>query len=230
MTVDAGATNGATASLVNSQVTVASTVTATAHSDVAAVLTGGVVGAEALAASGVVVENNVTQAIARGNVASNTMVYTAGATYGSPTVGAQVDGNTGAAAASVLNSQSNFAQITAQASNATYTVALNAGGSPGTLAAVLNSSITVGGNIVTATAVGNQAVNTMTLSALNSGPATAAVNNNQNNTGSVTATATSVAFGIGTTGSVNSGTMRNIGNAATATAVGNSAITFLGSR
>jgi hypothetical protein len=231
VTVAGGASNNATGALVNLQ-TSSTAVSASAVSAVNAVLTGGTgSGNEALAGSSVAIRGNVTQAVARGNVALNAMAYTAGANFTSPTLGASVTGSTstGAAAAAVLNSQTNSGAVSATAANSVYAVALN--GTPGiTGAAALNSSVSVSGNSVAALAHGNQASSTLGLTALNTGNATAAANNVQSNSGVITASVTSVAFTINTTGTVTSGSMRNIGNAAIAQAVGNSAMTILGAR
>jgi hypothetical protein len=153
------------------------------------------------------------------------MVFTAGADFGTATTGANITG-TASGAAAMLNRQENTGAVTATAGSTGYSVALNAGGGAAN-AAVLNAAVSLTGNSVAAFAVGNQATNRMELAVLNSGNATAAFNNLQSNTGVIRATATSVSFTSSVTGTVTNGAFRNVGNAASATAGGNSAITSI---
>jgi hypothetical protein len=173
------------------------------------------------------VAGNATEALARGNTATNSMVFNAGADFG-PAAVAVTSGTAGtaSAAAAMLNNQANTGAVTANAT-ADYGVVLNGGGSPATGAAVLNSAVSVSGNTVVAAAFGNQATNRMELAVLNSGNATAAFNNNQVNNGVITAQATSVSFTSSVNGSVTNGAFRNVGNAIGSTAVGNSSVTAI---
>lgn len=227
VSVAGGASNAAPAALANDQSS-AATVTATAISTIGTTLFGTDAESDLAAASGssVSVAGNTTQALARGNTATNTMVFTAGADFGT-NAGANV--NTGAgiatAAAAVLNRQENTAAVIASAT-ATYNVVLN-GGAGAATTGVTNGAVSVSGNTVAAAAFGNQATNRIELAVLNSGNATAAFNNRQFNSGPITATASSVTFASSVTGIVTNGAFRNVGNAASATAVGNSSITSI---
>jgi hypothetical protein len=228
VTVAGGASNAAPAALANDQSS-AATVNATATSTVGTTLFGTDLATDLEAADGsaISVAGNITQALARGNTATNTMVFTAGADFGTAVTGANINvsaGNANAAAA-VLNSQGNTGAVVASAS-ASYQVALN-GGAGAATAAVLNGAVSVSGNTVAASAFGNQANNRIEMAVLNSGNATAAFNNLQSNSGAITATASNVTFASSVTGTVTNGAFRNVGNAASATAVGNSSITSI---
>jgi hypothetical protein len=228
VTVAGSASNAAPAALANDQSSLA-TVNATATSSVTTNLTGtdATPDLEAADNSAVSIAGNTTQSLARGNTATNTMVFTAGADFGTATSGANVNTVSGTAggAAAMLNSQTNNGDIGAS-SSASYQVVLN-GGAGAATAAVLNGAVSVSGNTVAATAFGNQATNRMELAVLNSGNATAAFNNLQSNTGVITATASNVNFTSSVTGTVTNGAFRNVNNAASATAVGNSSITTI---
>ena len=228
VTVTGGASNAAPAALANDQSSAAS-VSATATSNVGTTLfgTSDEGDLEAVDGSAVSVAGNTTQALARGNTATNTTVFTAGADFATVGTGANINtvSGTSAGAAAMLNRQTNTGAINATAS-ASYQVVLN-GGAGATTAAVLNGAVSVSGNTVAAVAFGNQATNRMELAVLNSGNATAAFNNVQSNSGVVTATANNVTFASSVTGTVTNGAFRNVGNAASATAVGNSSITSI---
>lgn len=214
----------APAALANNQLSFAS-VSATAVSSVGTTLVGTAPTplVEAADGSAISVAGNTTQALARGNAATNTMVFTAGAAFGTSSAGAAINSMALAEGAAVmLNDQDNRGNVVAGAS-ASYQVVLN-GGAGSASPAVLNSATSVSGNTVAAVAVGNQATNRMELAALNTGNATAAFNNIQSNSGAITATTTNVTFASSVTGTVIGGAIRNVGNAASATAVGNSSI------
>lgn len=223
--VDGTANQGSTSALGNHQNSYTS-VTATATTVVNTGLTG--VGTM-LNASTASVDGNVTQALARGNSAANSLTTSAAATYpavGGNTLGGAGSANTAAAANAVLlNDQTNYGSVNASANNTTYTVVLNSGVST---QAVTNSTVNVNNNRVTAVAYGNQATNTLTMTPLNSGLATGAIASNQSNTGAVIATASSVTFGFSSaSGLTNASTLRSNGNAVTASAVGNSVVSSI---
>src|SRR5690606_23647166 len=129
--------------------------------------------------------------------------------------GYNVDGSAVAQAA-VLNAQANTGPVSASATDAAYSVALNGGdGFP----AVTNGTVAVTGNAVSAAAYGNSATNRLAVNALNTGAPTAAVANYQVNSGNVTASATSVTFGFMSAGAVTGSSLRTVGNQVSATAV-----------
>ncbi len=226
--VDGGAGNAAPAALANDQSS-AATVNATATSTIQTSLFGtdGEPDLEAADGSSASIAGNSTQALARGNMTTNTMVFNAGSNFGTATTGANVNSTPGASAgaAVVLNSQINTGAVGAQAT-ATYRVVLN-GETGASDAGALNSRVAVSGNTVAATAFGNQATNRIELSSLPSGNATAAFHNVQSNSGAITASATSVNYTVGFTGTVTNGAVSNAGNASSATAVGNSSVTSI---
>lgn len=230
LSVGSGASNGATSALSNSQSS-ASTVGATATSNVAFTMHGAGVN-NAAGTSSISVSGNATQAMARGNVALNALVHTAGAGFTSPTLGASItsaSSTMSTAAATVLNNQTNSGAVSAAASNTVYAVALN--GMPVvTGSAALNSTVAVSYNSVAAQAYGNQATNTISLATLNTGNAPAAVGSLQFNSGVITASATSVSFMINAAGAANASAMRTIGNSVTAQAIGNNVISSIGAR
>lgn len=227
--VDGTANQGSASGLASHQ-TSSTNVTATATSTVRVDLNGTdlaltVNDRAPLNSSSVSIEGNVTQALARGNTATNVMTSAAGANYPALPDTAANSGsyNNGVRASSaVLNQQANTGAVTATANLVTYAVALNsAGGAP----SVTNSTVSVANNTAAAVSYGNQSTNRLTLTPLNSGMATGAVYNAQTNSGPITATATSVSFSIGAgAGLTNGSTFRGTGNAITATAVGNSAV------
>lgn len=223
--VDGSANQGSTSALGNHQGS-STAVAATATTMVNTGLTG--VG-NMLNASTASVDGNVTQALARGNTASNSLTTSAAANYpavGGNTLGGAGSLNTAAAANAVLvNDQGNSGSVNATASNTTYTVVLNSGVAP---QAVTNSTVNVNNNRVTAVAYGNQATNTLTLTPLNSGLATGAISSSQLNTGAVIATASNVTFGFSSaSGITNASTLRSNANAVTASAVGNSVVSSI---
>ncbi len=226
MNLSASANLGSTGALVNQQYS-STTTNANATSNISLGLNGTGLN-EAVDASSIVVEGNTTLALARGNSASNTLNYTAGATYTAQAEFARADSTYAEGDAALLNDQVNTGGVTATATGTT-SIALNAlnAGSSGS---VLNSSVSNSNNSVAAYAYGNSAANTVMLSALNTGTANVAVGNQQLNTGAVTATATSVNFTMSSVGTVSGASMQNNGNAASAVAVGNSSVTFIGAQ
>lgn len=213
---------GATGALTNRQ-TSSTAATASATSTVAVTVYGDAGAGNTLDNSTLALDGNSTAAMARGNVASNTLSAAAGATYPllSGAASGVTDGNYASGAFAVLNDQSNSGAVTAQSSNTTYTVVLN-GGTGGNIGA---SSVSLAGNSVTASAFGNAASNVLNLTALNSATPTAAVSNNQTNSGAITANVTNVTFGFtGTNGTIANSSLRNTANGVNATAVGNSAV------
>ena len=191
----------------------------------------------ALNGGSITVGGNTTTALARGNAATNALNYSAGANYGSgtgnaanttATLGDEGIGASGrvSAQATVLNAQFNSGPVSASSTDATYGIALNGdGGFP----VVSNGTMGVIGNTVSAAAYGNTASNSLTLKSLNTGMPTAAVANYQTNAGSVTASVTSVNYGVTSGfGAVAGSAAAVTGNAVTATAVGNSAVSSIG--
>lgn len=228
-----GTTLGAPAVVANTQSS-STNATATALGTVTLTATSGPANGYAATGSSVALNGNSTTAMARGNVASNVLNYEAGASYSvSGTAGTSVISGTGVdtsqAAALVASRQANNGSVSAVASNTAYTVALNTGAGGGL---VNGSSVSVSNNTVAASAYGNAVSNQINLVALNTGTPTAAVANWQSNTGAISATASGVQAGINggnVTGFAGS-TLRTVGNAVTATAVGNSAVSMIGSR
>lgn len=234
--VSAGASLDAAAALTNSQAS-------TAAVDASAITIAGVTLAgdstldplgEALNGGSIVLGGNTTTALARGNAASNTLNYAAGADYGVGTgdaatasvdlLGATTDAFANARAA-VLNAQVNEGSVSASSTDASYMVALNTDEGFG---AITNGTIGVIGNSVSAAAYGNTATNTLAINALNTGQPTGAVANYQSNGGSVSASVTTVTYGIASgLGAVTGSSLSVSGNAITATAVGNSSVSSI---
>lgn len=185
--------------------------------------------------STVTVSSNTTNALARGNTASNALTVSAlqlTANSGTEPAQATVGLNTGnvadlgvSASYGVLNNQLNTGTIAATAAF-TYGVGLEDSDTT-SVGTVLNASaVTVNGNSTRATGVGNVASNALTLTALNQGSATAVMANEQINTGNISATV-NFAFGGMTAGqnpasNVNGSSVSVGGNSASAVAVGNS--------
>ena len=230
VSVGADANLGSSAMLMNQQASSTNTV-ATATSNVAFAVAGTTAATESLDTSSVSVEGNTTLALARGNSASNTLNYTAGANY----TGADANATTSTgltsfvqANAALFNDQGNTGSVSATAAGGT-SIALNAT-SAATDAGVLNASVSNSNNSTTAFAVGNTTANTVMLSALNTGMANVALGNQQTNTGAVTATASTVTYSIGSLGTFGTSSFVNSGNAASATAIGNSSVSVIGAR
>ena len=180
------------------------------------------------AASGstVTMANNSTTALARGNSASNTLNYTVSASYDGVTTDAVNGGNNIAAAAVVFNAQENSGAINAEANSVNYSIALNDGAS-GLAYGPLNSSISMTGNAVNAVAFGNTATNNLTMSTFNAGIPSSINANVQFNSGNVTATATLANMGVSSARAVQGSAIRNSGNSASASAIGNNSVSTI---
>ncbi|MDB5699682.1 MAG: hypothetical protein JWN69_2486, partial [Alphaproteobacteria bacterium] len=199
-------------------------VTATAATNATLSLNGGT-GSEqsALVNGGIVLNGNVTEAIARGNNAINTMtVGTTGNNSVNATL-APLGGATASGPALMVNRQTNDNSVSATAS-ATYRVILNADG----VQAATGSTVAVTGNVVNAVAFGNRASNVLTLNAMPGGTTGGAVVSNQTNNGAITATASSVIFGVGIPSSGMQSAQTSVsGNQIAASAVGNAVTTTI---
>jgi hypothetical protein len=229
MLVGADANLGSTAALVNQQSSSAVTqADATSNFSVGVAGTTSATPLASLNNSSVSIEGNSTLALARGNSASNTLNYSAGATYTGTAGLATINGgtNTAQASAAVLNDQSNTGPVTATARGST-SIALNAAGT-GTAAGVLNANVSNSNNSTTAFAVGNTADNRIMLTSLNTGMPNVALGNQQTNSGAVTANATTVTYSANAFGTVGASSVQNSGNAASATAIGNSSVSVIG--
>lgn len=227
LSVGADADLGSTGALVNQQ---SSSVDAQALASSNIVL--GVHGdatdpVQSINSSSAAVEGNMTIALARGNSTSNMLNYTSGSTYSAQENNATLSGSSANAVAdaALLNDQQNSGLVSAVA-NASNRIVLNGQNAP-TAAGVLNGTVSNSNNTVAAFAYGNSASNTVMLSSLNTGMANVAVGNQQLNTGNVTAGA-NVTFAISSNGLVGASSMQNSGNAASATAIGNSSVTIIG--
>lgn len=233
MSVGADANLGSSAMLVNQQSSSTTTV-ANATSNVQFTVSGdaGILPnpLPSLDTSSVSVEGNTTLALARGNSASNTLNYTAGASYTGADGNATINGGTNLAQANaaLLNDQSNTGSVSANATGRT-SIALNAT-SAATTAGVLNASVSNSNNSTTAFAVGNTTANTVMLSSLNTGMANVALGNQQTNTGAVTAVASNVTYSVGSFGTFGASSFVNSGNAGSATAIGNSSVSVIGAK
>lgn len=227
MVLDAGASLDASGGVQNAQSNTGA-VTASATTDATVGFSATPI---ALNAGSVVIDDNSTSAVARGNVANNSLAVSAGSNYGVPSADATVlldvsilGATSVSAKNAVLNLQFNDGAINASSTGADYTVVLN-----GTTDTALNSTISVGGNTVSAAAYGNTATNTLTLASVNTGMPTAAIGNRQANTAGVTASVTTVTYGIGpSVGAITGSSLSVSGNAITATAVGNNSINTIG--
>jgi len=231
--LNGAALEGASAGLLNTQNALAP-VFASATTSATVELAGSIAGGAA-SGSTIAIEGNSTTALAQGNRALNAVTVTSGSSYGEArgaAAGSTLDGPlpaSGEVAAQValMNHQTSFGPVTASSTNAVHAVALNSGGAD---AGVLASTVSVSGNQVAAGAYGNSAVNSVVVAALNTGTPTAAVSNYQLNLAPVTATANSVAFGVSAgAGATGASTLGVSGNQVTATAVGNSVTSTIGS-
>jgi hypothetical protein len=226
LSLNAGVSQSATAGLTNYQNSTNGAVTASATTNAMIALNGGVgLSAEAPVQNGAIVLNgNSTTAIARGNSATNVLTAaTNWAGLNSASIDARAFEANANGPAAMVNVQRNDKSITAEAT-ASYGIVLNGTTNAPSTGAALN----VNGNAVTALAVGNSASNTLSLTATPGGTTGGAVASLQVNSGAVTATASSVTFGVGLpTGGLNSAQAGVVGNAISATAIGNSATTLV---
>lgn len=222
LSVTGNSTLSATTALQNIQ-TNGATVVANAMSNTQLTLNGGTTTSPASTAA-IDVLNNTTSAVAAGNAVTNVLNVSAGAQYGAGVDHGANAGLSSEAPYAVLNSQSNTASVTAQATqNPTYAVALNNGtGGP----AISNTSVVINGNSVSAAAYGNSASEAINMSALNGSAAGAALVNSQSNVGNVTASATNVGMTLTQRGAAGmAGTTMTVGgNSIGAMAVGNSSV------
>jgi hypothetical protein len=229
--IGAGSSLNAAAGVTNSQVSsavVESSATTNAGITLAADST---LPADALNGGSIMLGGNTTTALARGNAATNSLNYEAGADYGVGTgdagtssidlLGVATDASASARAA-VLNAQVNTGSVSASSSDGSYMVALN---SDEDFGGITNGTIGVIGNVVSAAAYGNTSTNMIAVNALNTAMPTTAVANYQSNSGAVTASVTSVTYGISSgLGAITGSSLAVSGNSITATAVGNSAV------
>lgn len=228
----AGASLGASVGIVNAQASDA-VVTATATTNAGVNLAGAPLLTAAVDGGSVTLGQNTTSSLARGNAATNVLNVAAGGNYGGLDdlagtggyVNAGVGGVDTSARAAVLNVQGNSGAVSASSTQSSYVVALNSGvGNP----SVTNATVGVIGNTVSAAAYGNTANNAVTVAALNTGMPTVAVGNVQRNSGPVTASVTTVTYGVTSgLGTVAGSSLGVTGNAITATAIGNNAVTSI---
>ena len=183
--------------------------------------------------SSATISGNSTLARAGGSNASNSLSVSAtnlaagAAGMTTPATSLNAGTATGSASApyAVLNNQGNTGAI-----NATANVTYGAGFSGTAPTQVGNSAIALNGNRVTAVGYGNAATNTLNLTALNgtgspTGPVTSSVASVQNNSGAVTVTAGfNPANAHGVTNVVSNSSIGLNGNAASASAFGNSSV------
>lgn len=219
-----------TALVMNSQTNgSAGTVAASASTNTTVSLSG-TTDATALNTGTAMVEGNSTLALARGNVAQNTVVANgANVTGGVSPAGlnstAGVLGGVLNASFGVFNEQSQAAAINATSSGTNYQVNTTSGTRTlGTLGLALNgASATVSGNSINASAFGNVATNSVTLASLSTAAndSSAAVFNAQSNSGAITSLATSATIGSFSTGGVVSASVGVSNNSISASSIGN---------
>ncbi|CAN5665161.1 hypothetical protein BH10PSE14_BH10PSE14_43300 [soil metagenome] len=210
----AGATGGA--GLANVQASTAR-VDARATNAVLFALTGSE-GHPALNGSSVTIADNSSAALARGNVADNSIAVTRGndAAPAPATVSSDRFGTALNASEALLNNQTNIGPVTATASNATVGVALNGPGAPLTA-----SMIGETGNAIMATGYGNIATNNIQ-GTTPGGSFVPAISSVQVNEAAVSAQATGANIAARTDGMTS--TMLSItGNQIVASATGNQA-------
>lgn len=173
----------------------------------------------AVAGSTILIEDNVSTALARGNAADNRIALD-GAT--APGGGATIDTSRGRvdAPAALLNSQANYGAVSAIATGRGY-LPLNAGPN-----AAQASSLTAAGNSTTAGAYGNLANNIVTTT-FGQLPG-AGLANVQLNHGSVSAQVTGTGV-LYQSGPITGSTASISGNSLAATAVGNQATSAIAS-
>lgn len=160
----------------------------------------------------VAIDDNSVSALARGNAADNS-ISLAGAGIPGSTGHAVTDrfGAEASGGAALLNSQANFAPVTASGVDTSTLVPLNAVGLDG-------ARVSFSGNVVSASGFGNVATNSVSVSGPS--PASAAIANNQVNNGNVYAIVTGSHLD-GTTGAIGASNFSMSGNILSATAVGN---------
>jgi len=212
----------ATGGIASSQ-TNGATVAANADSTVTVNVDSSDTTVNAVSGSTVNLQNNVTRALARGNVALNAMTVTSAAATGGDADGAGLSsGGVLTATYGILNGQTNSAGVTATIAGTTYSVALN-GGAPAAALAASGSTFAVSGNVAEAIAYGNVGTNNITLASLNGSAddASVMVASIQSNTGTITANLSGSSATFAADGAVSSSTVGVSGNAFRANAVGN---------
>ncbi|MGS4967025.1 beta strand repeat-containing protein [Marivita sp. MB-28] len=219
-----------TALVMNSQTnSSAGTVDASASTNTTVSLSG-TTDATALDTGTAMVEGNSTLALARGNVAQNTVVANgANVTGGVSPAGlnstAGVLGGVLNASFGVFNEQSQAAAIDATSSGTNYQVNTTSGTRTlGTLGLALNgASATVSGNSINASAFGNVATNSVTLASLSTvaNDSSAAVFNAQSNSGAITSLATGATIGTFSIGGIVSASVGVSNNSISASSIGN---------
>ncbi|OSQ56750.1 hypothetical protein MCRY_19245 [Marivita cryptomonadis] len=219
-----------TALVMNSQTnTSTGTVDASASTNTTVSLSG-TTDATALDTGTAMVEGNSTLALARGNVAGNTVVANgANATGGGSPAGvnstAGVLGGVLNASFGVFNEQSQAAAISATSTGASYRVNATSGTrTAGNLGLALNaSSASVSGNAINASALGNVATNSVTLASLSTtaNDASAAAFNTQSNSGDITSQATGATIGTFSIGGIVSASVGVSNNSISASSIGN---------
>lgn len=169
----------------------------------------------------VLVDGNTTNALARGNAASNSLILAGTPAIGWTPASASLTGSgTASAAATLANGQMNTGDVTAISENTDYEVALNCIGVEG-------SELVLNGNSVSASAFGNNATNGIMLASLGRLP-TATVASIQTNSGQITAQASGATFKA-VPGTLTASRLNISGNNISASAVGNSAVTSIAS-
>lgn len=223
-TVALDATNvGVTAALASEQDANA-IVTATATASVLVDLTGtaGSPDLPAVDGSSVSVDGNITQAVANGNVSTNSMALNATNVTGDGTTATVDFGGVNSQVAgtyAVLNDQDNSGAISAQVTSVTYGTALNA--LDNTVDAMTGTMASVSGNSVLAQAAGNIGTSSLTVDALAADSASYALASNQTNTGAILASVTGASVGMTSIGAVTGSTSTVGGNSLGARAIGN---------
>jgi hypothetical protein len=221
---------GATAALYNAQTNDADT-TSVASSVVGFLMkTETTSSNNAVDGSRVTMNGNSTTALARGNSASNVLNYAVAANYSASTDPGVVTASTAVTAtASVLNSQTNTADVSATTTGSTFTAVLNdSSTNAASLYAANNSSVTMANNAVQSVAYGNVASNALNMVSFGAGVPSSALSSNQSNTGAVEAITTGTTFGVTQYGAASGSALRVTGNSAVAQAMGNNSINTIG--
>ncbi|WP_298195208.1 hypothetical protein [Novosphingobium sp.] len=175
------------------------------------------IGAHASSDASSLVDGNSTSAVARGNIAANTLAVSGAAEddctpdLASITTGAL---NSATAPALLSSVQMNAGIVSAYAASPTVTVTYGGVG-------VSDSRLGVTDNSVSATAYGNSATNMVTLASLGSLPASG-ISSVQTNSGAVTAQVSNAAYMVSPT-SLGASRIGISGNSISASAVGNAA-------
>jgi hypothetical protein len=211
----------ATGAILNSQSNLA-VVQASADSTVRISADSSDTAVNAVSGSTVTLQDNVTTALARGNVALNAMNVTSAAATGGDADGALASVGGVSATYGILNTQTNQGAITGQITGTTYEIALNSA-APNAGSAATGSTFLLSGNVADAIAYGNIATNNLTLASLNGSAddASAMVASNQNNIAPITASLSGSSARFSADGAVPGSTVGVTGNAFRSTAVGN---------